>query len=82
MVTTPDLSCWGGGSGAGFPINQEEQLGIGQLIRAEVHRRPITVYSTPQPNQWNSVEGPRLTATLLAMRTQLYVAPMWPLISP
>ena len=33
----------------GIPINQEEQLGIGQLICAEVHRRPITVYSPVQP---------------------------------
>src|SRR5437899_9484104 len=39
----------GGGSRAVFPINQEEQLGIGQLTCADVHRRPITVYSPLQP---------------------------------
>jgi hypothetical protein len=36
MVTTPDLSCWAGGSGAVFPINQEEQLGIGQLTQSRI----------------------------------------------
>ncbi|MEA2262356.1 MAG: hypothetical protein QOJ51_5181 [Acidobacteriaceae bacterium] len=51
MVTTPDLSCWGDGCGAVFPINQEERLGIGQLTCAEVHRRPITVYSPVQPQR-------------------------------
>jgi hypothetical protein len=49
MVTTPDLSCWGDGCGAVFPINQEERLGIGQLTCAKVHWRPITVYSPLQP---------------------------------
>src|SRR5205814_1185207 len=67
FASSPNSSFWRGklGTVSGY-ISQNRC----QITRAAFHRQPITATRQCSPNQSCSVERPRITATLPAMRTR------------